>query len=74
MEGVVDKLGEFWGPAGIICAIQFLAIIYLYKAIQASEKEHRETLKSIPPLAQKFTQAMDMMMPIIMAKINGGDK
>lgn len=74
MDSVAFKLGEFWGAAGIICALQFAAIIYLYRAREASEKEHRETLKSIPPLAQKFTQAMDMMMPIIMAKINGGDK
>ncbi len=70
----VQRLGDFWGPAGIIIGLQFGAIAYLYRAREAAQREHMETLRVVTPLAQKFTQTMDMVMPIIMAKINGGDK
>ena len=72
MEELIKNLGAFWGPAGVICALQFGAIVYLYRRVEAVQKEHVETLKIVAPLAQKFTQTMDMVMPIVMSKINDG--
>lgn len=72
MEELIKNLGAFWGPAGVICALQFGAIVYLYRRVEAGQRENLETLKVVIPLVQKFTQTMDMVMPIVMSKINDG--
>lgn len=85
MEELIKQLGSFWGPAGIICAMQSLVIAYLYKgreadrktydaALKASTDENTETLKLVIPLVQKLTATMDVALPVLMSKINGGDK
>lgn len=85
MDDLISKLGEFWGPAGIICALEALVIAYLYKgreddrkafdaALKASTDENTETLKLIIPLVQKLTSTMDATLPILLTKIHGGDK
>lgn len=39
-------------------------------ALKASQDEHIETLKIVTPLAQKFTDTMDVILPLAMAQIN----
>ena len=85
MDELIQQLGSFWGPAGIICGLQALVIVYLYKgreddrkaydaALKASTDENTTTLKLVIPLAQKLSATMDVALPVLMAKINGGDK
>lgn len=73
MDELIKNLGAFWGPAGVICAIQFAAIAYLYKRVEASQKEVNETLKLVIPLTHKMTSTLDVTLPVLMAKI-GGDR
>ena len=85
MDELIQQLGSSWGPAGIICCLQALVIVYLYKgreddrkaydaALKASTDENTTTLKLVIPLAQKLSATMDVALPVLMAKINGGDK
>lgn len=39
-------------------------------ALKAAQDEHIETLKIVTPLAQKFTDTMDVILPLAMAQIN----
>lgn len=85
MDDLISKLGEFWGPAGIICALEAAVIVYLYKgresdrkaydaALRASTEDNTETLKLVIPLVQKLTATMDTALPVLLSKIHGGDK
>ena len=85
MDDLISKLGEFWGPAGIICALEAAVIVYLYKGREADRKAYdaalrestdsnTETLKLVIPLVQKMTSTLDVTLPVLLAKINGGDK
>ncbi len=85
MDELIKQLGSFWGPAGIICGLQALVIAYLYKgreddrkaydaALKASTGENTETLKLVIPLVQKMTSVVDVTLPLLISRINGGDK
>jgi hypothetical protein len=72
VEEFVKQLGAFWGPAGIICGLQFIAIVYLYKALQSAQKEHVETLKANLPLMEKFESTMSNALRAV--SVRGGDR
>lgn len=85
MDELIKNLGAFWGPAGVICGLQFGAIVYLYRAREADQKAHdaalrastddnTETLKLVIPLVQKLTATIDVTLPVLMSKIHGGDR
>ncbi|ARM12150.1 MULTISPECIES: hypothetical protein [Rhizobium] len=40
-------------------------------ALEKAQTEHIATLKLVTPLAQKFTDTMDVILPLAMAQING---
>jgi hypothetical protein len=85
MDALIEKLGEFWGPAGIICSIEALVIIYLYKgreadrirydaALKEAHVENNDNLKLVIPLTHKMTSTLDVALPVLMAKISGGNQ
>ncbi|AXV15135.1 hypothetical protein CYG48_05120 [Neorhizobium sp. SOG26] len=85
MDELIQKLGEFWGPAGVICALEALVIVYLYRgreadrakydaALKESADEGKETLKLVIPIVQKMTATLDVTLPVLMSKINGGNQ
>lgn len=39
-------------------------------ALKQAQDEHIETLKIVTPLAQKFTDTMDVILPLAMAQLN----
>lgn len=41
------------------------------EALDKAQQEHVATLKLVTPLAQKFTDTMDVILPLAMAQING---
>ena len=65
MDALIEKLGEFWGPAGIVCALQFLAIVFLMKRGDAAHRENVETLKAVLPLMEKFEQTMKTALSVV---------
>lgn len=65
MEELIKQLGAFWGPAGIICALEALVIAYLYKAREASQQEHIETLKANLPLMEKLESTMSTALRVV---------
>lgn len=39
-------------------------------ALKQAQSDHIETLKIVTPLAQKFTDTMDVILPLAMAQLN----
>jgi len=69
------------GPLGFTTLMGFA--LYVYEryarqkdreaydtALKAAQAEHIETLKTVTPLAQKFTDTMDVILPLAMAQLN----
>lgn len=65
MEAVVKSLGEFWGAPGIVCGLQFVAIVYLMKRGDAAQKEHIDTLKANLPLMEKMESTMSTALRVV---------
>lgn len=74
------------GITAPIAAVLFLGL-YIYErrardadrkaydaALKASTDENTETLKLVIPLVQKLTATMDVTLPILIAKIDRGDR
>lgn len=71
-ESLMDKFWEAGGIWGIICAFQFMAIVYLYKARESSQKEHIDTLKANLPLMEKLEATMSTALRVVSK--SGGDR
>lgn len=65
MDALVTKLGELGGVWGILCALQFLAIVYLYRRIEALQKEHVDTLKSNIPVMERFESTLRTALSVV---------
>ncbi len=65
MDALAQKLGEFWGAAGIICGLQFVAIITLYADNRAKQKELVEVLKANIPAMNKFESTMSTALSVL---------
>lgn len=72
MDPVISKLGEFWGPAGIVCGFLFVSTAYLYRRVEALQKENIDTLKSVLPLVEKFNTTQEITFRAL-AKKGGGE-
>ncbi len=70
MDELLKSLGELWGPAGIIIALLVLAVGYLYKRVEALQKENVDTLKLILPMMEKFQVSMDASLRAVSKKGN----
>ncbi len=72
MDSLVSKLGELWGPAGIIIAILLLTVGYLYKRVETLQKENIDTLKIVLPLMANFESTMKTAINVLSK--SGGEK
>lgn len=70
MEELVKQLGAFWGPAGIICGLLLLAVVYLYKRVESLQKENVDTLKLVLPMIEKFQTTIDTTLRVVSKKGN----
>lgn len=69
-ESIIDKFWEAGGILGLICAFQFGAIVYLYKARENSQKEHVDTLRTTLPLMEKFESTMKTALSVVSRSVN----
>lgn len=72
MDTLIQRLGEFWGAAGIICGLQFIAIVYLLKRGDAAQQQNVDTLKAVLPLMEKFESTMKTALNVVSK--SGGDR
>lgn len=73
MEEVAKDLAQWFiaqGAVGIMALIGFGLFFFERKAHEKEREEHMNTLRTLPPLVQKFVSTMDTVMPIIMSKGN----
>jgi len=84
MESVPNEIVQWMLSNGGVFAVTTLIFLglYLYErkersadrkafdaALAQSNAEHVSTLKLVTPLAQKFTDTMDIIMPLAMAQL-----
>ncbi|MBB4520462.1 UNVERIFIED_ORG: hypothetical protein M2435_001242 [Rhizobium sophorae] len=85
MIGIQAELAKWMLQNGGVFAATTLIFLglYLYErygrakdraafddALAKAQQEHVATLKLVTPLAQKFTDTMDVILPLAMAQIN----
>jgi hypothetical protein len=59
VDTLLGQLGELWGPSGLIIGFLVVAVAYLYKRVEALQKENTDTLKLVLPIMEKFQTTMD---------------
>lgn len=67
-ESLVKALSEH--PAPAITAMAVAALAYLFKELRQQEREHRETLTKILPLAEKMADASEGLERITTAVLS----
>lgn len=87
MNGVPIELAKWMlSNGGVFAATTLIFLgLYLYErygrfqdrktfdaTLKEAQTEHIATLKLVTPLAQKFTNTLDVILPLAMAQINGG--
>lgn len=61
------------GVLGVTTILGFVLFFFERRLHAKEREEHLSTLRLITPLAQKFSDTMDVVMPLIMAQINRRD-
>jgi hypothetical protein len=59
MDALLTQLGEIGGLGGIMLAFLIIAVGYLYRRVEALQKENVDTLKLVLPMMEKFQTTMD---------------
>ena len=76
MNGVPIELARWMLSNGGVFAATTLIFLGLYLYERYGRFQDRKTfdatLKLVTPLAQKFTNTLDVILPLAMAQINGG--
>lgn len=72
MDSLVNSLGTLWGAPGIIIGLLVLSVGYLYKRVEALQKENVDTLKIVLPLMANFESTMKTAINVISK--SGGEK
>lgn len=72
MDDLLNSLGSIWGAPGIIIGLLVLAVGYLYRRVEAVQKEHVETLKVTLPLMANFESTMKTAIQVLSK--SGGEK
>jgi len=68
MDAIISKLISDYGDVGIVAAISGIIIVYLYKRIEALQKENVDTLKLVLPLMEKFQVSMESSLRAVSRK------
>lgn len=72
MDALVNSLGALWGAPGIIIGLLVLTVGYLYKRVEALQKENVDTLKVVLPLMANFESTMKTAINVLSK--SGGEK
>ncbi len=72
MDSLVNSLGTLWGAPGIIIGLLVLTVGYLYKRVEALQKENVDTLKTVLPLMANFESTMKTAINVLSK--SGGEK
>lgn len=68
MDALLTQLGEIGGLGGIMLAFLILAVGYLYRRVEALQKENIDTLKLVLPLMEKFQVSMESSLRAVSRK------
>jgi hypothetical protein len=72
MDALLGQLAEVGGLPALMLGFMILAVGYLYKRVEALQKENVDTLKLVLPLMEKFQQTVDTTLRVISKK--GGEE
>lgn len=72
MDALLTQLGEIGGLGGIMLAFLIVAVGYLYRRVEALQKENVDTLKLVLPMIEKFQTTIDTTLRVVSKK--GGDE
>lgn len=70
MDALLGQLAEVGGLPAIMLGFLILAVGYLYKRVEALQKENVETLKLVLPLMEKFQSTMQTTLSVVSKKGN----
>jgi len=68
MDALLGQLAEIGGVPAIMLGFMILAVGYLYKRVEALQKENVDTLKLVLPLMEKFQQTVETTMRVVSKK------
>lgn len=68
MDALLGQLAEIGGLPAIMLGFLILAVGYLYKRVEALQKENVDTLKLVLPLMEKFQSMADTTLRVISKK------
>lgn len=68
MDALLGQLAEVGGLPAIMLGFLILAVGYLYKRVEALQKENVETLKLVLPLMEKFQSTMQTTLSVVSKK------
>lgn len=70
MDALLGQLAEIGGVPAIMLGFMILAVGYLYKRVEALQKENIDTLKIVLPLMEKFQTAMEASLRAVSKRGN----
>lgn len=65
MDALLTQLAAIGGLPALMLGFSILAIGYLYRRIEALQKENVETLKSVLPLMEKFQATTQTTLSVL---------
>lgn len=68
MDALLSQLAEIGGVPAIMLGFMVLAVGYLYKRVEALQKENIDTLKLVLPLMEKFQVSMESSLRAVSRK------
>jgi len=68
MDALLTQLAAIGGLPAIMLGFMILAVGYLYRRVEALQKENVDTLKLILPLMEKFQVSMDASLRAVSKK------
>lgn len=70
MDALLTSLAAIGGLPAIMLGFMILAVGYLYRRVEALQKENVDTLKLILPLMEKFQVSMEASLRAVSKKGN----
>lgn len=72
MDALLTKLAETGGIPAIALGFLVLTVGYLYRRVEALQRENVETLKLVLPLMEKFQTTVEATLRVVSK--NGGNE
>lgn len=71
MDALLGQLAEVGGLPALMLGFLIIAVGYLYKRVEALQKENVETLKLVLPMIEKFQSTMQGALSVVSKKGDG---